>query len=72
MPAILEPGEFAPWLDVDGVEAARALALLMPASESALELIEVGPAVNHFANDDERVQRPVGAPIRAGAGELLI
>ena len=72
MPAILEPGEFAPWLDVEGVEAAKALALLKPAPESALELIEIGPAVNHFANDDERVQRPLAAPIRAGAGELLI
>jgi putative SOS response-associated peptidase YedK len=72
MPAILEPGEFAPWLDVEGVEPPKALALLKPAPESALELIEIGPAVNHFANDDERVQRPVAAPIRAGAAELLI
>ncbi len=72
MPAILEPDEFAPWLDVEGVEAAKALAFLKPAPDSALELIEIGPTVNHFANDDESVQKPVAAPIRAGAGDLLI
>ena len=33
MPAILEPDEFAPWLDVEGVDAAKALALLKPAPE---------------------------------------
>ncbi len=71
MPAILEPGAFAAWLDVDGVDAERALALLEPAPEPALELVEIGPAVNRVANDDESLQKPVSAPIRAGAGETL-
>ena len=72
MPAILEPAEFVPWLDVEGVGAAKALALLKPAPDPALELVEIGPAVNHFANDDESLQRPIAAPIRAAGGGLLI
>jgi putative SOS response-associated peptidase YedK len=72
MPAILESEAFAAWLDVDGVDAASALALLKPAPEPALELFEIGPAVNRAANDDESLQKPVSAPIRAGAGETLL
>jgi putative SOS response-associated peptidase YedK len=72
MPAILEPGAFVPWLDVEGVGAAKALALLKPAPDPALEIVEIGPAVNRFANDDESLQQPVAAPIRASAGGLLI
>jgi len=72
MPAILEPGDFVPWLDVDGVRAARALAVLKPAAGAALELVEIGPAVNWVANDDVRLQQPIAAPIRAAGGELLI
>jgi len=71
MPAILEPGDFAAWLDVDGVESAKALALLKPAPSRALELVEIGPGVNRVANDYESLQRPVAAPIRASAGETL-
>ena len=65
MPAILDRNAFAAWLDVDGVDAGKAIALLKPASEQALELVEIGTAVNRFANDDASVQRPIGAPIRA-------
>jgi len=71
MPAILEPDAFAAWLDVDGVDAARALALVKPAPEEALELVEIGPAVNRVANDDESLQKPVAAPLRAAIGETL-
>ncbi len=71
MPAILEPEDFAAWLDVDGVEAGRALALVKPAPEQALELVEIGPAVNRVANDDASLQEPVAAPIRAGTRETL-
>jgi len=71
MPAILEPDVFAAWLDVDGVEAAGALALVKPAPEEALEMVEVGPAVNRVANDDESLQRPVAAPIRTAVSETL-
>jgi putative SOS response-associated peptidase YedK len=71
MPAILDPTTFSPWLDVDRVEAEKAIALLKPAPDEALELIEIGPAVNHFANDDESVQRPVAPPIRTVVAETL-
>jgi putative SOS response-associated peptidase YedK len=72
MPAILEPEAFSAWLDIDGVDAAKALKLLKPQPEPALELVEVSPSVNHFANDDAGVQKPVAAPIRAEGGATLI
>ncbi|HTR15369.1 MAG TPA: SOS response-associated peptidase [Roseiarcus sp.] len=72
MPAILARESFAPWLDADGVDAAKSVALLKPAPEEALELVEIGPAVNHYANDDASVQAPVAAPIRALAQETLV
>jgi putative SOS response-associated peptidase YedK len=68
MPAILEPEDFAAWLDVDGVDAGQAVRLLRPAPDSRLDLIEIGPAVNRAANDDESLQMAVGEPIRAAAG----
>lgn len=71
MPAILEPRDFSAWLDVDGVEAAKALMLVKPAPETALELVEVGPAVNRAANDAPDVQAPVADPIRAAVSETL-
>jgi putative SOS response-associated peptidase YedK len=71
MPAIVEPDAFAAWLDVDGVDAAPALALIRPVREDALELIEIGPAVNRAANDDESVQKPIAPPIRTGVRETL-
>ena len=71
MPAILEPDAFAAWLDVDGVDSAKALALLKPAPDQALELVEVGPGVNRVANDDESLQQPVAAPLRAVVQETL-
>jgi len=72
MPAILPPESFAAWLDADAVDAAKAVALLKPAPEEALELVEVGPRVNHYANDDAEVQAPVAAPIRSLMRETLI
>jgi putative SOS response-associated peptidase YedK len=71
MPAILEPGDFSAWLDVDGVEPAKAAELLKPAPEPALELVEIGPSVNRVANDDAGVQTPVAAPIRTAADPTL-
>jgi putative SOS response-associated peptidase YedK len=71
MPAILEPAAFAAWLDVDGVDAARALALIKPAPEEALELVEIGPSVNRVANDDASLQKPVAPPIRAPMAQSL-
>jgi putative SOS response-associated peptidase YedK len=71
MPAIVEPRDASAWLDVDRVDAAKGLALVKPSPESALELVEVGPSVNRAANDDERVQAPVAAPIRFAESATL-
>ena len=62
---------FAPG-STHGVAVAKALALLKPAPEQALELVEIGPAVNRVANDNESLQHPVAAPIRAVAEEALL
>src|SRR5579871_5146217 len=51
-PAILARDDFAAWLDCDHVEAEEALALIRPLPDEALEVVEIGPAVNNFANDD--------------------
>ena len=72
MPAIVEPEDVSAWLDVDGVDAVKALRLLKPAPDPALELVEIGPAINRAANDDPGVQAPVAAPIRAASAETLI
>ena len=71
MPAILDPDDFAAWLDGEAVDDARALALLKPAPEEALELVEVGRAVNRAANDHDDLQKPVAGPIRAGDNVTL-
>jgi putative SOS response-associated peptidase YedK len=71
MPAIIEPEAFAAWLDVDGIDVAKAFALLRPTPAEALELVEIGPAVNRVANDDASLQKPVAAPIRAAVQETL-
>ena len=67
MPAILEPESFPAWLDGDNVGAAEALALLRPAADNALEFVEIGTAVNLAANDNQEVQKPLAAPVGAGA-----
>jgi putative SOS response-associated peptidase YedK len=66
MPAILPQENFSYWLDNDGVEAGAACGLLAPAAEDALELVEIGDAVNKYANDDAAVQAPVAAPLGIG------
>jgi putative SOS response-associated peptidase YedK len=71
MPAILDPKMFSAWLDADGVETNKALALLRPAPEPDLELIEVGPGVNHFANDDASLHVALAEPIRAAPKTLF-
>lgn len=72
MPAILEPGAFSAWLDVDGTDVVQALKLVKPAPEPLLELVEIGPLVNRVANDGPEVQTPVAPPIRAGVEALLL
>ncbi len=64
MPAILEPRDFAAWLDCDEVGAAEASRLLRPTGNDVLEFFEVGPAVNKVGNDGPEVQEP----LRGGSG----
>ena len=74
MPAIIDRRDFDFWLDNDGVEASAATALLRPAPNDSLELIEIGKEVNRVGNDDAGVQRPVAAPARPpgkAQGELF-
>ncbi|WP_424361156.1 SOS response-associated peptidase [Methylocystis parvus] len=59
MPAILEPKDFAAWLDCDEVSDQKAAALLKPAADDALEFFEIGPAVNKTASDGPELQEPL-------------
>jgi len=65
MPAILEPGDFAAWLDCDEVTDRNAAALLKPAADDALEFYEIGSAVNKTASDGPELQE------RAARGLLI-
>jgi putative SOS response-associated peptidase YedK len=51
MPAILAPGKHAPWLDCRGVDTGRAVALLEPAADDLLEVVEVGERLNNPRNE---------------------
>jgi putative SOS response-associated peptidase YedK len=59
MPAILEPADFAAWLDCDEVDGDEAAALLTPATEDALEFFEIAPAVNNVGGDGPQLQEPL-------------
>jgi putative SOS response-associated peptidase YedK len=58
MPAIVEPGAFDLWLDSANVETTTAAALLVPARDGLLEVIEVSPAVNRVVNDSPALIEP--------------
>lgn len=51
MPAIVGPELFEPWLDCRGTMAEIAAALLAPASEDLLEVIQVSRALNNPRNE---------------------
>ncbi|HXF53032.1 MAG TPA: SOS response-associated peptidase [Hyphomicrobiaceae bacterium] len=57
MPAILPPHKFQAWLDVRSVSAEQAQALLVPAADDALDIIEVSPALNDPRNEGPEVQQ---------------
>ncbi len=67
MPAIIEPAAFDLWLDSDKVDAQTAAALIVPAREGLLEVIEVSPAVNRVANDSPALIEPYSAPAEPAA-----
>jgi putative SOS response-associated peptidase YedK len=59
MPVILEPKDFAAWLDCDAVRDVEATTLLRPAAEDRLEFFEIGPAINKATTDEPHVQEPL-------------
>ncbi len=59
MPAILEHGDVAAWLDCDDAPADEAAALLKPPADDALAFFEIGPAINKATNMGPQVQEPV-------------
>jgi putative SOS response-associated peptidase YedK len=62
MPAILDEGGVAAWLDVNGVDDREAVRLARPCPEDWLDLTPVSPRVNTVRNDDPAVQEPLAAP----------
>jgi putative SOS response-associated peptidase YedK len=59
MPAILPRETFEAWLDTKAVRPDIAAALLVPAPENSLEIVEVSPKVNDPRNEGAEVQEPV-------------
>jgi putative SOS response-associated peptidase YedK len=59
MPAIIGASDHAAWLDNDGVEATAAIAMLRPAPDGALEMIEIANRVNRVGEDGPEVQEPL-------------
>lgn len=60
MPAILMPEQFEAWLDVRSGRSDEALALLRPAPEGSLDIVEVSPKLNNPRNEGPEVQEIVG------------
>ena len=67
LPAVIEPGAFATWLDPDEARMDEAAALLRPAEVDVLEFLPVGDAVNKAANDGPDLMRPTGPALAAAA-----
>ncbi len=61
MPVILPPVAFAPWLAPDSAAAALQ-ALLVPAADTLLAAIAVGPRINQVRHDDASCWDPPAPP----------
>lgn len=59
MPAILPPDAYEAWLDVRPGRSEEAAALLQPAPDDLLEVIEVSQRLNNPRNEGPEVQEPV-------------
>jgi len=77
MPVILDPGDYAAWLDNEGTGPDEVQALLRPAPEEWLEAYPISTRVNRVANDDASVQElaepedPAAEPEDPAQGTLL-
>ncbi len=58
MPAILAPSQFDAWLDCRSVDIKPAAAMLMPAADDLLELVEVSSRLNSVRNEGADLQQP--------------
>jgi putative SOS response-associated peptidase YedK len=61
MPAVLAPQQFDAWLDCRSGSSLAAAALLLPAPEGLLELVEVSRKLNNPRNEGPEVQEPAAA-----------
>lgn len=59
MPVVLEPEHFEAWLDVEGVSAEEALAILGPAADDLFEAVELNPKINDSRKDEPGIQEPL-------------
>lgn len=59
MPVIIEPDDFAAWLDCDEASVGVAGALLKPAAEDALEFFEIAPQINKATAMGPQLQEPL-------------
>jgi len=59
MPVVLEPEHFEAWLDVEGVSAEEALAILSPAADDLFEAVELHPKINDSRKDEPGIQEPL-------------
>ena len=60
MPAILPPEAFDAWLDTRSVRAEAASAMLRPAPDALLEVVEVSRKLNNSRNEGPEVQEIIG------------
>ncbi|MEW5421514.1 SOS response-associated peptidase [Amorphus sp. 3PC139-8] len=59
MPAVVQPEDFALWLDTRSVDAKTATSILRPAPEDTFEAVAIGSRVNAVGQDDPGIQNPV-------------
>lgn len=59
MPVVLDPEQFEAWLDVEGVTAEEALAILGPAADDLFEAVELDPKINDSRKDEPGIQEPL-------------
>ena len=58
LPALIDPGDFAAWLDPDENRYRQAGALLRPIENDTLAFLPISDLVNKVANDGPEVQAP--------------
>ncbi|HTJ03031.1 MAG TPA: SOS response-associated peptidase [Methylovirgula sp.] len=63
LPAMLNEADFDIWLDSDEQRTDRALELLRPPTDDALEFFAIGPAINKADNDSAEVQQPAAIQV---------